>query len=162
MIIVSDTSPIANLIQIGKLSLLKEVFGEIVIPPAVKQEIEKLANFGVPLEEFKQSDWIITKEPNNKGQIKEFMEEIDEGESEAIVLALEMHAEYVLMDERIGTKKARALGLQTIGLIGVLLKAKENGYIPEIAPVLQELINTAHFWISTPVYQKALELAKEQ
>lgn len=127
VIVISDTSPVSNLIIIGKLEILKEVFEEIVIPPSVESEIEKLSDFSISLNLYHKSEWIRKERPKNDKEVKKLMNEIDEGESEAIVLAIEMGADYLLIDERIGTNKAREKGLETIGLLGVLIKAKEKG-----------------------------------
>lgn len=148
MIIVSDTSPIANLLQIRRLDLLQQLFGKILIPPSVHKEIKRLENFSIDLTAYYNATWIEIIAPINEAKVLEFMLEIDEGESEAIVLAKEHQADYLLIDERLGTSIALTEGLQTIGLIGVLIKAKEIGLITAIQPILNDLENKAGFWIS--------------
>ena len=114
MIIVSDTSPVANLILIHRLELLKDVFQEVIIPPAVDREIRELKRFSVDLNPYTSSEWIKLQEPSNTTEVTKLMQELDEWESEAISLALELQADYLLIDERIGTKKALDLGIRPI------------------------------------------------
>ena len=162
MIVISDTSPVSNLIIIGRLEILKGVFEEIVIPPSVESEIERLSDFSISLSSYHQSVWIRKAKPNNEEEVKKLMNEIDEGESEAIVLAIEMGADFLLIDERIGTKKAREKGLKTIGLLGVLIKAKQKGIIEKVEPVLDELIRKAGFWIGEKLKERVLKEANER
>lgn len=148
MIVVSDTSPISNLIQIGRLDLLNEVFGEVLIPSKVQEEILELRNFGIDLKAFLASDWIKVQALRNRSMIKDLLKDLDEGESEAILLAQEVSADWILMDERAGTKIAENLGLHPIGVIGMLIKAKELGLISSVVSVIEELRVTAGFWVS--------------
>lgn len=66
MIIVSDTSPIANLLQIDRLDLLHAIFGDVVIPPAVEHEVLALENFNVDLASFHKAGWIMLRNPWTK------------------------------------------------------------------------------------------------
>lgn len=148
MIVVSDTSPISNLVQIGKLSLLNKVFGEVLIPPIVQQEILALEQFGIDLKDIQNADWIKVHSIRDQNRVKPLLIDLDEGESEAIILAQEVSADWILIDERAVTKIAQELGLQPIGVIGVLIKAKEKGFISSVIEVIEELREVAGFWIS--------------
>ncbi len=161
MIIVSDTSPIANLIQIGALNILHQLFGRVIIPPKVEEEVLALKMFGVDLSVFENSNWIEVISPKNLVLLNEMRIELDEGESEAIVLAKELNADYILIDERLGTKKAHEVLLQTIGLLGVLIKAKNEKHIEKVKPILDALINDAGFWIGSKLYQTVLNSVGE-
>ena len=148
MIVVSDTSPISNLIQIGKVDLLNKVFGDVLIPPTVQDEILALESFGIDLKTFLTADWIKVQAIQDQSKVITLLIDLDEGESEAIVLAQEVSADWILMDERAGTKIAEGLGLHPIGVIGVLIKAKEKGIIPSVVAVIEELRTTAGFWVT--------------
>ncbi|MGI0016447.1 MAG: DUF3368 domain-containing protein [Nitrososphaera sp.] len=87
--------------------------------------------------------------------------ELDEGESEAIALAIQLRADVLLLDERRGRTIASRLGLNFVGLLGVLLAAKHKRFIPSIKSVLDELIAKAGFWVSKKVYFHTLQLAGE-
>ncbi len=147
MIVVSDTSPIANLIQIGRLELLREVFQEVLVPPVVYEEVMELDNFGIDLSDFKQANWIKHHIVHDESMINQLLTELDPGESQAIVLAQEVSADWILIDERVGTKIAENLGLHPIGLVGVLIKAKQKGLLDAVVPVVQEMREIAGFWI---------------
>jgi uncharacterized protein len=161
MIIVSDTSPIANLIQVDALKILHQLFGRVIIPPTVKREVLALKKFGVDLTEFENSEWIEVISPIDISLLNQIKIELDEGESEAIVVAKELHADYILIDERLGTKKAHEIGLQTVGLLGVLIKAKNEKHIENVKPILDALIEDAGFWIGLKLYHSVLKSVGE-
>ena len=152
MLIVSDTSPILNLVAIERLELLRDLYGSIVIPPAVSAELD--VN-GI----FLATDWIQVVEPVNRPAVEALRAELDAGESEAIVLAQQLNASLLLIDERLGRRAATQLGLDVTGLLGILAEAKRRGIIPACAPLLDDMIGRAGFWIGERLrsdYLKAL------
>ena len=161
MIVVSDTSPIANLLLVNKLTLLHEIFSNVIIPPAVYREILALEQFGIDLDEFKQINWIEVQQPMESADVEALRKDLDAGESEAIVLALELQADWILLDERQGTKIAETFGLHPIGIVGILIKAKEKKLIDAVIPVIEELRSKAGFWISDRFLVRIKELVKE-
>lgn len=88
-------------------------------------------------------------------------QDLDRGESEAIALAVEIKADYLLIDERKGSQKAEELGLSTIGLLRVILELKTNGIIVAVKPVLEEIRQKGGFWISKELYHRVLAAAEE-
>jgi|CXWL01.1.fsa_nt_gi predicted nucleic acid-binding protein len=159
MIVISDTSPITNLIKINRIDLLQALYEMVIIPPEVRDEIEFLPDNRLA---FSQLDWIVVKELSDRELFAELVETLDRGEAAAIVLALENNADALLIDETDGREEARRRGLEVIGLIGVLLKAKDRGYIPSVKPELDRLISDARFWIDSKLYQRALMAAGEE
>lgn len=157
MIIVSDTSPVSNLILIERLEILQKLFAEIFVPTAVDAEIRALKQFGKDLSEYETAEWIKVTAPVNLQKVKTLQINLDEGEAQAIALALELNCDLLLMDERIGTNIARQEGLQTVGLVGVLIKAKEEKIIEEVREVLNELKDVAGFWLDAKLEKKILE-----
>jgi predicted nucleic acid-binding protein len=89
-----------------------------------------------------------------------YLFDLDDGEAETLVLAQEQNADLVIIDEKCGRRYAGQLGLPVTGTIGILLKAKKQGLIVGIAPLLQELGNKQS-WIGADIVKKALELAGE-
>lgn len=154
MIVVSDTSPIGNLLQIGMLHLLEAVFTKVIVPPTVHQEVLELQSFQIDINAYKIANWIVIQRLTSLGGIDTLLETLDQGESEAILLAKEIHADWILIDERAGTKKAEEMGLQPIGLIGVLIKAKEKGLINKVTPLIEAMRVEAGFWISNRFLEK--------
>lgn len=161
MIIVSDTSPVSNLLIIGELDILLQLFGVIIIPPKVFEEIQKLENFEIDIAEIKNSEWIKTIIPSDSKLVQELNEILDEGESEAIALAKELNAEFILIDEKKGRKVAERLGITAIGLLGILLKAKQKRAVERVMPLLDALRQDAGFWISDVLYHDILMQADE-
>ena len=157
MIIVSDTSPVSNLILIERLDILRELFSEIIIPPSVDGEIRALKQFGKDLTVYENAVWIKVSAPKNLQKAQHLQANLDEGEAQAIALALEINCDLLLMDERIGTNIARQEGLQTVGLVGVLIKAKDEKLIAEVSIILDELKNTAGFWLNADLEKKILQ-----
>ncbi len=157
MIIVSDTSPVSNLILIERLDILQKLFAEIVVPSAVDAEIRALKQFGKDLSKYETAEWIKVSAPVNLQKVQTLQTNLDEGEAQAIALALELNCDLLLMDERIGTNIARQEGLQTVGLVGVLIKAKEEKIIEEVREILNDLKNVAGFWLGDKLEKKILE-----
>jgi uncharacterized protein len=110
LLVVSDTSPILNLVAVERLELLRDLYGSIVIPPAVSAELH--AN-GI----FLMADWVERIEPLNRAAVDGLRAELDAGESEAIVLGQQLKASLLLMDERLGRRAAIQLGLDVTGLL---------------------------------------------
>ncbi len=158
MIVVSNTSPINNLAAIGQLSLLQQIYGQIVIPNAVYRELTNIPVAGTV--EVVTFEWIEKREATNSTLVKTLQLEIDEGEAEAIALAIELNADLLLIDERIGRIVASRLGLKFVGVLGVLLEAKSQGLIYTVKPLLDRL-SVSGFWINEKLYNQVLNLAGE-
>ncbi|MGR0481130.1 MAG: DUF3368 domain-containing protein [Candidatus Electronema sp. V4] len=158
MIIVSDSSPLISLAILRKLHLLEHFFSDIWIPKAVYDEI---APKGKPYsEELKRFSRNRVKEVQNALAVRLLLDELDIGEAEALVLALENNIADILIDEYRGRKIATSRGLSVIGTVGVLLQAKKKKLIAEVKPELDELMRN-HRRVSEELYRKALELADE-
>lgn len=161
MIIVSNTSPIINLAAIDQLQILQKLYHKIIIPEAVYQEIV-VTGAGQPgSKEIPKLDWITTEKVSNKLLVNALRYELDDGEAEAIALAIELNSNLLLIDERIGRAVASRFNLKYIGLIGSLIEAKSKGIIQSIKPFLNDLQKKAGFWISKRFYSRILEIANE-
>ncbi len=154
MIVVSDTSAITNLIAIGRVELLRDLFAEVQVPAAVGREL-RAAHSQIP--EFLRE--VVVQ---NERAVRELTaDQLDEGEAEAIVLAEESNADFLLIDESAGRSVARQRGLPIIGLIGVLRQAKDERLITTIGPLIDALVHEAGFWISPSIREQALRDAGE-
>ncbi len=160
MIVVSDTSPINNLAAIGQLGLLQQLYGNIIIPPAVYQELLNAGTTDPGAIAVQTLDWIQTRSVTNIALFQTLQNNLDIGEAEAITLAVELNADRLLIDERQGRNEAIQLGLQVTGLLGILLAAKRQGLIPLVQPLLDDLIAQG-FWMREELYAEVLLLAGE-
>lgn len=159
--IVSNTSPIINLACIGRLDLLPALFGEIVIPQAVFQEIAVTAPNAPGAVEIKAATWVRQHSVVNRLLVASLRLELDPGEAEAIACALETNATLLLIDERRGRMVAQRLNLSTTGLLGVLLLARKRGLVSAIRPCLDDLRRVAGFWIGDALYSRVIDEAGE-
>ena len=159
MIVVSDTSPLVNLAAIGKLDLLRQLYGQVVIPQAVYDEI--ITGAAQPGTTELTSNWIEIKRATLQSLVASLRLELDEGEAEAIALASELNADLLLLDERKGRIVASRLGIRFIGILGVLVEAKRKGLVPAVKPIVDDLISKAGFWISQQLYDRMLQSVRE-
>jgi uncharacterized protein len=153
MLVVSDTSPVTSLLQVGHANILSTLFGRVLIPPAVRDE---LLRFHPSLPDFLHVQAI-----RDQPAAESLSRDLDRGEAEAIILAEECDAEYLLMDETIGRSIAEARGLRIVGLLGVLLMAKKAGQISSVGRLIAELELIAGFFVSDKVKQIVLIAAGE-
>jgi predicted nucleic acid-binding protein len=156
LIVVSDTSPVLNLARIGRLQLLALLYRQVLIPSAVYDELTAPKSDLPTAIDLASQPWLIVATANDQKRVQELREDLDRGEAEAIVLAIERRADLLLVDERRGRRAASAAGLTVTGLLGVVARAKQAGLIDLAKPVLDELIQIARFWIGPDLYAEVL------
>ena len=157
MIVVSDTSPVLNLARIGRLELLPLLYHEVLIPSAVYRELTATYKRDLPaMIDLASAPWLIVAAAEDQNRVQELRGDLDPGEAEAIVLAIERRADLLLVDERRGRRTATAAGLTVTGLLGVVARAKRVGLIDLAKPVLDELTQIARFWIGPDLYREVL------
>lgn len=147
-IAVSDSACLIGLERIGRLDILSQSFETVFIPPAVQNE------FGYSF------DWLVVKPLQNTDMARALQTQIDEGESEAITLAVELGNVLVVLDDKKARRIARQMDLKIIGTVGLLLRAKKKGIISEVKATLDALYDV-DFRISDSLYKQALNLADE-
>jgi predicted nucleic acid-binding protein len=162
MIVVSDASPIITLSSIGQLHLLKLLYSKVLIPHAVFSEIAEVEKELPGARELAESDWIIARDIKDRILFKALIADLDAGESEAIVLAVESNAKLFLADERRARNIATRLGINVIGVAGILIEAKSKNLIPEVKPLLNGMIKKSGFRISKELYKLILNTADEK
>ncbi len=160
--IVSNSSPLITLAEAGQLGLLPGLYGEVVIPPAVRSEV--LAG-GVGLlsgsEEVATAAWLRVETPRDAELVEELRRDLGAGEAEAIAVAIELSADTVLLDERRARRIAVRRGLGVTGVLGVLLEAKATGLLEHVKPVLDALLAQGRYRISDELYRETLRLTGE-
>jgi uncharacterized protein len=153
MIVVSDTSCISNLLTIGQADLLLRLFGEVIIPPAVERE---LLRFHPAIPGF-----VRAVVPSGAALLARLSRELDTGEAEAICLACELHADRLLIDEKAGRAVALREGLAIIGVVGMLVAAKQKGFVASVGGMMDRLETEAGFRLNAAVRNAALRAAGE-
>ncbi len=156
--IVSNTTPLISLLKIEKLTILEELYGRIIIPQEVYNELEsgKHKDYYIDLTTL---NWIEIKSIENRKALSYLMD-LDKGEAETIILAKEIKADLVIIDERVGRYYAKNANLKITGTLGVLLKAKNEGILKAIKPHLTELKEKG-IWLSDTLIADILTLSKE-
>lgn len=160
MIIVSDTTPISELAKVNYLSLLPKLFGRVVIPQGVYDELTTGNHPAALLVEG--LSWLDVVVVNNTLAVEKLqqIDNLDFGESEAISLAEEIEADLLLIDEKAARRVAKTRNLPLIGTMGVLLLAKGHGYIECVKDILDQMQQQGTR-ISDLLYMQVLILAEE-
>lgn len=163
MPVVSNASPILNLAVIGRLSLLHDQFGEILIPNAVLEELriqEDLPGSQAMREALKEG-WLRIQEVSDQSLVRVLQRELDNGEAAAITLAVQVKAEWILLDEKEGRKIAKSLGLKVTGILGILLRARHEGRLPSMQKAMDQLRDGAGFRIGAELYADLMRKSGE-
>lgn len=160
MIVVSDTTPLSELAKIGQLDLLRDVYGKIIIPQEVSDEVTAWGHPAVRA--ITSATWIEVRRVTNRQPVTSLhaSSSLGLGECAAIFLAEELNATRLLIDDLAARHEAQSRNLPVIGTIGVILLAKNLGVIPAVKDLLDALI--AHgARIGQQLYQDALNIAGE-
>jgi uncharacterized protein len=162
VIVVSDSGPIINLALLGRIELLPELFGEVLVPGVVFREVVE-AGAGLPgAAELKAATWATVEDPAGPTAISRVLaSELHAGEAAAILPALERGAERLLVDDLAARRAASRLGLSITGTIGILLAAKQKGLVGAVRPLLQALKQRG-FWVSQALETAVLRDAGEE
>jgi predicted nucleic acid-binding protein len=140
VIVVADTSPLRYLILIDHVHVLPALFGEVIVPPAV---VAELTNERTPQEVrtwlADKPEWLRVQTPRET--LPQLRGAIDDGEREAIALAVELRADALLIDDRNGRRQAEALKCPAVGTLGVLADAADRGFA-DLPAALERLRST--------------------
>lgn len=163
MIVISDTSAITNLAAIQYLQLLPQLYNQITIPEAVYRELAEIDPPVPGTLEVQMASWLEVRQVVNRNVVERLQVEVrlDPGESEAIALALELNADLLLIDERRGRAEANRLGVRITGLLGILVEAKQKKLIVNVKPLMDSLIATSDFRVSSALYSQILDIVDE-
>lgn len=157
MLVVADSSPLIVLVNIGHVDVLAMLFGQVVIPPAVAQELSSPARPQAVREFAAQPPaWLSVQRPSIVLQIPE----LHPGETEALSLALELHADLILIDERKAYREAVARKLNAVGTVRVLERAAADGML-DLRDAFDRIKRT-DFWISHKLLDERLKLFQQQ
>ena len=162
--VVSDSSPLIHLAVLGRVALLHEFYGQVLVPPAVWREVveEGQGRAGVrEVEDAARSGWLTVIGPTNEALLRLLRRDLDDGEAESIALAVERQADVILLDESDARRVAGVYELPKTGVVGLLIRARLEGRLPSLRQELARLREQAGFWIGEELYQQALEAVGE-
>ena len=155
-----NTSPLISLSIIEKLDILPMLFEEVYIPAAVYHEAVVLGNGKYGSTDIENAVWLKVEAISNMDLRDSIALSLDRGEAEVITLAKEIGIDIIIIDEYMGRRFAKMLGLNVVGTLGILLRAKEMGLIQQIKPLMDLLIKHRRH-IDRKLYEKILRLADE-
>lgn len=156
---VCNTSPIQYLHQAGYLHLLNEFYSRTLIPPAVARELRAGRAIGIDLPDLGKLPWLTIQAPAGPEKVPTTAH-LGAGEKEVLALALQFPESVVVLDERLARSCAEALKLNFTGTLGILLRAKVEGRIARVDPVLERLRRLG-FRLSSRTQTAVLKLAGE-
>ena len=160
MIVIADTTPIITLLKLERLELLEKIFGQVIIPNAVYEELTANQKYLSEAKVIDDCSFLKRGEVSDRQAIKILREVVglDAGESEAIALADEQGADLLIIDERKGRRAAKQIGLKITGTIGILIQAFDSNILSrqEIFSCL-EILRSGDIRISDALFETVLE-----
>lgn len=164
MIVVSDTTPLISLLKINCLDLLEKLFGQVIIPQSVFDELTADERFQMEADQIKSSRYILVRTVSSMESVNILKRAtgLDQGESEAIVLTDEIKADLLLMDEAKGRSISNQMGLRIMGTIGMIMAAYENRiFTAEMVKKCIDSLQQAGRHISQKHYKMLLDRLKD-
>lgn len=138
--VVVNTTPLIALSHVEQLGILKKLYGKIIIPEAVYKELSVKTDSICKKAVDCSLDWIRVDKIRNQMAKTMYKTQLHDGEVEVMILAKEIAADVVIIDDANAKKHAKYLQLPVTGTLGVLIKAKKNGYIAELKPILLQMV----------------------
>jgi predicted nucleic acid-binding protein len=162
MVVVSNTSPLSNLAIVGRLALLQKQFGSVLVPSAVRWELNQLRHGAAArLLDAGFSDGWLQVTPLLRPVPEHLGAGLHAGEAEALALALERGADLTLLDDGDARRRATEAGLQISGVLGILLRAKRSGQVPSLRDEIRRLRREARFFVARPLERELIAAAGE-
>jgi predicted nucleic acid-binding protein len=158
--IICNTSPLQYLHQLNQLHLIPTLAGRIIIPPAVVDEIATGIAWGIDLPDLQALDWLDIQPPLSRIAVP-LVTHLGPGETEVIMLAMELSDAVVILDDALARKNAELLGIRVTGTLGLLLDAKRAGLIAELLPIIEQL-QALNFRLAPHTCEAVLKMAGER
>jgi uncharacterized protein len=154
-----NTSPLLYLHQVRLLEILPKLYGTVIAPSAVEQELAVGRAKGIAVPDLNLLNWLQIRVIDLASTIPNVID-LGRGEAEVIALGIENPNSLLILDDQLGRRIATLYQLRYTGTLGVLIKAKQAGYLAAIAPVIREL-QAQGMWLTESVIQTVLKLAQE-
>lgn len=157
--VVCDTSPLQYLHQLDLLHLLPTLATRVLVPPAVQDELAVGRSLGVNVPAVEELSWAAVRRPVSHQAIP-LIHDLGPGETEVLLLALELPGTIAVLDDALARRVAASLGIPLTGTLGLLIDAKKANLIPAIGPCLDAL-QALRFRISPSTRSAVLRMAGE-
>ena len=157
--LICDSSPIQYLYQLQLIHIIPKLANQVFVPPAVVEEIRIGHSVGVNLPDLEKLDWVTVRRPISELALP-LITNLGPGETEVLMLALEMREAVAVLDDALAREMAETLDLHLTGTLGLLLDAKKADLIPALRPLLDEL-QSLRFRLAAHTYSAVLRLAGE-
>ena len=154
-----DTSPLLYFYRIDQLTLLRRLFDRVLVPEAVVIELARGKAQDVRVPNLTHYPWIEIRQIERRS-VSERVDSLGAGEREAILLALDGYADWVILDDLDARYQAEICGIQVIGTVGLLASARQKNMIASVAPILNAL-EVVGMWLSEDLKRRVLELVDE-
>src|SRR5436309_14615454 len=158
-LVISNTSPLFYLHRLRRLDLLQKLYQRVIVPEAVVDELKAGRDQGEDAPDVADYDWIEMRSVRVPGLVR-LITDLGAGEAQVLALALEEPGSLVILDDRLAREVAKLQNLRITGTAGVILKAKQEGYISAVAPLHNRLLQL-DFRLSDAVKARVLKLAQE-
>lgn len=156
--VIADTSPLQYLFQVDLLDLLRELFGAVLVPEAVRDELQVGRSLGFNVPDLAVFPWMRVRSTTPTPVVDRF--ELGPGERAALALALQTSQSLVILDDAAARAAAKQLSLSATGTLGILLLGKEHRLVAAVRPVLSSL-EQCGFRVTEAVHRHVLQLAGE-
>jgi predicted nucleic acid-binding protein len=161
MIVVADTSVVLNLCRVQHERLLQQLFRRVLIPEEVAGGFVRLTKINKRFSGLMLPDWIEVLSAPKSLPIEVIRAELDADEAAAIALFLNQKAEALLMDESLGRSVAEKLGIRTMGIVRILIDARDRELISNVRLLLDRLHTEANFWMAPELKSRVLQMVGE-
>lgn len=154
-----NTSPLLYLHQVEQLGILPKLYGTVIAPTAVEQELAVGKAKGIDVPDLKLLEWLQIHTIDSTASVPNVID-LGRGEAEVIALGVENPNSLLILDDQLGRRIATLYQLRYTGTLGVLIKAKQAGYLAAVTPIIREL-QAQGMWLTESVIQTILRLAGE-
>jgi predicted nucleic acid-binding protein len=157
---VVDTGPLIFLAKLGLLNLLQSGADEVFIPPAVLDEVCVYSDEATERIQAATHTWLQVRKPENQTAVKSLLADLNVGEAQTLVLATEVNAERVILDDMEARRFAQRVGLSPVGTLGLLLAARLRGELSSVQEEVEKLKQMG-FWINDDLAKAVIQAAGE-
>ena len=161
-LVIANTTPLINFAEIGRLELLRDLFGEVAVPPAVMEELQAKRDQFPAAAGVCEAPYVRVRDATDRALVEVLRRGLHAGEADCVALALEAGPALLLLDDLAARDVAEHHGLRFTGTVGCLRAAKDLGLIDAVAPLLADLQTKARFWLTTQLAGQVLRDVGEQ